>query len=126
MNLTLLLGSLAGVLGLAAIAWMMGLGGGGIAGPEEAMRLAEESLGGFTATDAFVSEDGLAALVSGEGADAALLKAHGTQVAARRLSRPLRIAPEESGVAIDSGERMFGPVRLRLAPADRDRLLTMR
>ena len=125
MNWALILGSVAGVLGLAALAWMLKLGGGGISSGEEAARIAEESLGGFEAERAFVSADGAAALVFGRGGDVALLKAHGVHVAARRLVPPISMAIEGERVRIDSGERMFAAVTLVMSPEDRDKLLTM-
>ena len=125
MNWLLLAGSLAAVLALAAIAWLLGLGGGAIADAEEAKRLAEECVGGFTAEDAIVSQDRKAALVRGKAGDLALLKAHGTQVAARRLAKPVTVERSEDGVRIASGERMFGAVAFRLSEGERDKLLTM-
>lgn len=124
MNWPLLAGSVAGVLGLALIAWMLGLGGGAIGGEEEAMRIAREDLYDFEAETAFVSTDGRAALVLGPGG-AALLKQHGVHVAARRLEPPLRVEPTGDGARIATGERMYGEVALKLPPAQRDKLLTM-
>lgn len=123
MNLVLIGGSLAAVLVLAGIAWGLGLGGGAIGGEEEAMRIAADDLPGFVPERAFVSGDGRAALVLGRG-EAALLKQHGTQVAARRLPSP-DIAPTDGGVRVASGERMFGNVILQLDEDARDKLLTM-
>ena len=125
MNWALLAGSVAGVLGLAAIAWMLGLGGGTIADAEEAKRIAADSLSGFDPVEAIVSQNGAAALVEGQDGTVALLKAHGVHVAARRLARPVPIEVTPSGVRIASGERMFGDVALVLSPEDRDKLLTM-
>lgn len=121
----LLGGSLAGVLGLALAAWLLGLGGGGIGSAEEAMAIAEQSFSGFDAERATVSADGKAALVFGSAGKAALIKQHGTQAAARLLVRPLRIQAIEGGVEVASGERRFGSVRLLLAEQERDKLLTM-
>jgi hypothetical protein len=125
MSWLLLAGSLAAVLALSAIAWLLRLGGGAIADAEEAKRLAEENIGGFAADEAVVSSDGAAALVRGRSGELALIKAHGTQVAARRLARPVAAQAIEGGVRIASGERMFGAVAFKLSDADRDKLLTM-
>ena len=35
------------------------------------------------------------------------------------------VEPLDAGLRVDSGERMFGSVTLRLVPAERDRLLTV-
>ena len=125
MSIPLLVGSILGVLVLAALASWMGLGGGALGEPEMARRTAEEALPGFEAGEAFVSDDGRAAIVLGRDEGVALVKLHGTQPATRRLERPLAIAPEPDGVRVESGERMFGAVALRLAPEERDRLLTL-
>jgi hypothetical protein len=123
MNLVLIAGSLAAVLALVAIAWALGLGGGAIGGEEEAMQRAAEDLLGFAPEQAFVSADGRAALVFG-GGEAAILKQHGSQIAARRLPSP-KIASVNDGVRIVSGELMFGDVVLKLDEDARDKLLTM-
>jgi hypothetical protein len=125
MNWPLLAGSLAGVLALAAIAWLMGLGGGAIGDGDEAMRTAEAACSGFRAERAFVSRDGRAALVEGAEGEIVLLKVHGVHVAARRLTRPVAVETSADGVAIATGERMFGQVHLVVDPEDRDKLLTL-
>ncbi len=118
----LLIGSLLAVLGLALVARLLGLGGGGI---DDAGASAEAALPGFVALEAFASQDGAAALVFGKGGEAALLKRHGAHLAARRLQRPLSAASIPDGVEIDSREHRFGRARLKLSPEQRDRLLTM-
>jgi hypothetical protein len=125
MNWPLLAGSLAGVLALAAIAWLMGLGGGAIGEGGEAMRTAEAACSGFRAERAFVSRDGRAALIEGAEGDLVLLKVHGVHVAARRLAHPAVLEASADGIVIATGERMFGQVRLVLGPEDRDKLLTL-
>jgi hypothetical protein len=54
-----------------------------------------------------------------------LLKAHGVHVAARFLARPVEAESEAEAVRIRTGERMFGDVRLRLDPQQRDKLQAM-
>ena len=125
MNLPLLLGSIAGVLVLAWIAWMLRLGGAAIGGEAEARRIAEESLTGFAAAEAVVSSDGAAALVRGVDGTLVLLKVHGANIAWRRLPPPVKAAASDEGVTVATGERMFGDVRLRLSAEDRDKLLAM-
>lgn len=111
MSWTMLAGSLVAVLALAAIARHLRLGDINIADPETAMRLAEQHLAGFQARHALVGGNGEGALVAGNGT-LALLKRHGARVAVRRLASPLALAPAVEGVAIDSGEAMFGRVAL--------------
>jgi hypothetical protein len=117
-------GSLAGVLALALVAWLLGLGGSVIGDEDMAKRAAEEAQTGFVAEAAFVSTDGKAALVRGSDGTFVLLKTHGAQLAARRIEA-LRLATSADGVTIASGERMFGDVRLKLPRRERDKLLTM-
>ena len=121
----LLAGSLGGVLALAAIAWLLGLGGASIDGPEAATRVAEEGLHGFTAARALVSGDGKAALVRGTDGSVALLKVHGAHVAARRLALPIDCSELPDGARIRTGERMFGEVHFVLSDEDRDILRAM-
>jgi hypothetical protein len=111
-ELTLFLASLAAVLVLALVARLLRLGGGSIADAAEAMREAEAQLPGFDADRALVGSDGQAALVHGRDGSVALLKMHGTRVAARRLVAPA-IRRTDSGLLVASGERRFGDVLVR-------------
>lgn len=122
MNWMQLGGSVAAVLVLVLISWLLKLGESRIADAETAKRMAEDALSGFVARDALVGTNGAAALVLGNDG-IALLKRHGAKVAARRLARPLWRRPSPEGVTIESGERMFGPVLLYgVLPEDVDRL----
>lgn len=111
-QLTIFAASLAAILGLALAARLLRLGGGSIVDADHAMREAEAQLSGFEAERALVGSDGQAALVHGRDGSVALLKIHGTQVAARRLAEPAMRATGE-GLMVDSGERRFGAVLLR-------------
>ena len=122
MNWVQLGGSVAAVLVLVLISWLLKLGESRIADEATAKRMAEEALSDFVARDALVGTNGAAALVLGDDG-IALLKRHGAKVAARRLARPLWRRPSPEGVTIESGERMFGPVLLYgVLPEDVDRL----
>lgn len=122
MNWMQLGGSVAAVLVLVLISWLLKLGESRIADAETAKTMAEDALSGFVARDALVGTNGAAALVLGNDG-IALLKRHGAKVAARRLARPLWRRPSPEGVTIESGERMFGPVLLYgVLPEDVDRL----
>jgi hypothetical protein len=111
MNWWQLGGSLAAVLALAGVARMLRLGESRIASEAQARQLAEEMLAGFEAHAALIGGDGGAALVAGNGT-IAVLKRHGAQVAARRMIPPLRLYEAVEGVAVDTGERLFGRVTL--------------
>jgi hypothetical protein len=122
MNWLQLGGSLAAVLLLAWVSWLLKLGESRIADSDTAKRMAEEALSGFVARAALVGTNGAAALVLGNDG-IALLKRHGAKVAVRRLGRPLWRRPSPEGVTIETGERMFGPVLLYgVLPEDVDRL----
>ena len=125
MNWLLMIGSIAGVLGLAWVAHMLGLGGGGIEDGANARRLAEESQLAFTADQIFLATDRQCALVHGLDGRWIVLKRHGAQVAARELPSPLVFEPTQDGITVATGERMFGEVTLRLTDEARDKLLTM-
>ena len=122
MSALTLSGLIAAALALAGIAWALGLGGRAALDRGRAMAEAEERLAGFAATEAFVSEDGAAALVLGAHGELALVKAHGVELAVRRLSR-FAPQPVAGGVRVPSGERMFGDVILKLSAAQCERLL---
>ena len=122
MNWVQLGGSLAAVLMLAGLAWLLKLGESRISDAETARTMAEEALSGFIAREALVGTNGAAALVLGN-AGIALLKRHGARVAVRMLGRPLWRRPSPEGVTIETGERMFGSVLLfGVLPEDVDRL----
>lgn len=111
MNWVQLGGSFIAILVLAGVARMLRLGESRIASAEQAMQRAAEALAGFTPHRALVSVDGNAALVAGNGT-VAVLKRHGAHVAIRRLVPPLRLSPAVEGVAVETGEAMFGAVTL--------------
>ncbi|NNM76887.1 hypothetical protein HJG53_08245 [Sphingomonas sp. ID1715] len=84
MNWALLAGSLAGVLGLALVARLLGLGGGELADEREAMRVAEAELPGFVAVSAELAEDRRSAVVTGEDGRTLKVRQHGAQFVAER------------------------------------------
>jgi hypothetical protein len=84
MNWLLLGGSLAGVFALAIAAKLLGLGGGQIAGEDDAMRIAEAELPGFVAVSAAVAEDKESAVVTGTDGAQVRLRRHGAQFVADR------------------------------------------
>ncbi|WP_414900021.1 hypothetical protein ACMT1E_10045 [Sphingomonas flavalba] len=117
MNPWVLLGSLAGVLGLAAFARLLGLGGGRIADAAEACRLAETHVSGFVALRGIVATDGQTALVLTTAGPPVVLKIHGAQPAARKLPEQFRVNTLNNKIIIETGDRPFGAVTLALADA---------
>lgn len=120
----LLGGSLVAVLALAGIAWWLGLGRPDPITQERARAAAEARLLNFRAAAAHVAADGRSALVLGAAREAALVKASGVEVAVRRVRWPLDWRQDGEAIIIESGEAMFGAVRLTLADAERRQLLT--
>ena len=82
MNWALLAGSLAGVLGLALVAKLLGLGGAELASEAEAMAIAEAERPGFVAVSAVLAADRQSAVVTGADGQAVRLRRHGAQFVA--------------------------------------------
>ena len=117
MNPLLLLGSLIGVLVLAAIACAMGLGRREpLTGDEVAERLQQE-YGPVALRTVLLSQEGKAALAFAHDGRAFAVKAHGADLASRELQRPLLATEEQDTLVIDTRDRWFGPLRLRLGRA---------
>ncbi|RED17032.1 hypothetical protein [Parasphingopyxis lamellibrachiae] len=115
MNLAVLLGSIAAVLALAGIAWLLKLGNQPrIESPEAAARQAREAHSGFRPTEVALDGEGRAALVLGEQGEAVLLRPHGAQIAARVFRTPPRATRKGSTLTIATDERMFGDAALML------------
>jgi hypothetical protein len=113
----LLLGTLLGVLVLAAIAWMIGLGRREpLTGDEVAERLTQE-YGPLALRTVLLSQEGKAALVFAHDGRMFAVKAHGADLASRELQRPLVATEEQDTLIIDTRDRWFGPLRLRLGRA---------
>ena len=77
MSWTLLAGSLAGVLVLAGLARMLGLGEAELVDEAEAMAIAEAEVPGFEAVSAVVAEDRRSAVVTGMDGRTLRLRQHG-------------------------------------------------
>lgn len=75
--------------------------------------LAEFTLAGFVSEDVAVGADG-GALVSGQGGRFALIKPHGSHWAVRGLAAPVQVTVESADLIVESGDPMFGAVRLRI------------
>lgn len=105
-------GSLVAILLLAALAWWLQLGREGtLKDPEEAAAAAEAALAGFVARDVVLGADGAGALAVGEDGRLAAVKRHGARPAVREV-RWAAVRPTPQGAVVETGERLFGPVRL--------------
>jgi hypothetical protein len=124
-----LAGSLAAIVILAGLAWLLKLGRAGHEGtvddPESAARAAEEALAGFRAIGALVGDDRAAALVAGAHGRVAVVKRHGARLAVREV-RWSQVRATFDGMLVETGDRRFGAVTVtgidvldirRLAPS---------
>ena len=124
-----LAGSLAAILILAGLAWVLKLGRAGHEGtiddPDAAAEAAEQALAGFAAIGALVGDDHAAALVAGRGGRVAVIKRHGARLAAREV-RWDKVRAVYDGMLVETGDRRFGAVTVtgvsvldvrRLAPS---------
>lgn len=125
MNLMLLGASLAAILAVAGLVWLLRLGDNRIGDAEDAARIAEEQIAGFEAGPALMSGDGEAAMVEGTDGRVVILKRHGAHCAGRVLQKPLRAHRSGEGWKVETGDPRFGQVSLALSKQDEDKLLTM-
>jgi hypothetical protein len=115
MNWLQLIGSLAAVFALAAMVWFLGMGKTPrIADADEAERLARDAHSGFVPNETALSRDGLAALVAAANGELVLLRGHGAKIVARALHTAPPVTREDGILVIDTGERLFGNLRLDL------------
>lgn len=119
MSWAVLGGSLAAVLALAGIAWLLRLGGpGAIDGIETAFALARDAHAGFAPEEAAIDAQGRAALVRGADGTIVLLRAHGAQFAARVFHAPPRATRDGPRLIIATAERIYGDATLDLGEAE--------
>jgi hypothetical protein len=114
-----LLGSVAAVAALVAMAFAMGFGRApSPLDADLARREAEAALTGFVAQSVLVSTDGRAALLSGRDGSRALVFALGDRFVVRRLGTHARVEPQPGGLLVRCGEPGIRPVMMALdAPA---------
>ncbi|MBB4632131.1 hypothetical protein [Sphingosinicella soli] len=79
-----------------------------------AANFAEFTLAGFEAGEVALGADGGGALVSGRDGRFALIKLHGSRWTVRELTMPVRATVESADLIVDSGDPMFGAVRLQI------------
>lgn len=110
------LGSLAAILLLAGLAWWLKLGPERrLSSEEEARRAAAEAADGFAATDLALDAEGRAALLRDAGGRIMLLRPHGTHFAGRILTPAATARIESDTLVVDTSERRYGSVVLRIA-----------
>ena len=112
MNWPVLGGSLAAILVLAGLCWVLKLGRvERIASAEDAADAADQCLPGFDTIGAVVGADGSGALAVTDDGRVAVMKRHGARIAVREVSwHALRSTP--AGIIVETGERRFGSVSL--------------
>jgi hypothetical protein len=114
--------SFAGVLLLAVVTRLMGVGRSEPLTRDEVEAFAATELLPSPISQSFLDTDGRAAIVRATDGRMCLVKQHGAHLASRLLGpHPIWLADGDA-LVIDPGDRMFGAVRLTLPPAERDRL----
>lgn len=121
----LLLGTLAGVVALAGLAWLLGLGRRDQLTADEVGGRLQDEYGPLALRSVLLSQDGRAALAVAHDGRLFAVKAHGVDLASRELTRPLAATEERDTLVIDTRDRWFGPLRLRLGLAQLPSVRTM-
>lgn len=115
MSWILLAGSLAGVLGLALVARLLGLGEEArIVNEDHAIALADEIQSGFAAVDVIVDRAGYAALLRDAEGHMLLVRAHGGHFVGRLLRPPFEARLDRTLLTLVPDDPMFGSVTLNL------------
>ncbi|RJF93275.1 hypothetical protein [Sphingomonas cavernae] len=115
MNWLLLAGSLAGVLGLALVARLLGLGEEArIVNAEHALAVADEVDSGFDPVAVAVDRAGYAALLRDRVGQLLLIRAHGGHFVGRRLMPPVEARLDRNQLTLTPDDPMFGSVTLNL------------
>jgi hypothetical protein len=125
MNMMLLFVSLAAILAVAGLVWLLQMGDNRIGDAADAARIAEEQIAGFESGPVLMSDDGEAALVEGTDGRIVVLKRHGAHCAGRVLQKPLRAHHCGAEWRVETGDPRFGQVSFALSKQDEDKLLTM-
>ncbi len=107
--------SIGGIALVVVLAWWLGVRRPVAAlDAKAAADLAEFTLSGFVAGDVTLGADGGGALVAGRAGRFALIKPHGSHWTVRGIASPARATVESADLIVESGDPMFGPVRLRI------------
>lgn len=110
-----LIGSLAAILVLAGIAWMLKLGRcTRIESAQHAMALAHDADSGFDAVDAAVSRDGACAIMADAAGRIMVLRSHGAQFAGRVLEPGTATRIDGESLTVTPADQRYGPVTLDL------------
>lgn len=108
----------ASLMAVFAVAWLvrgMKLGGEArIADAAHAIRLADEAEVGFDGIEVALDRAGFAAIVRNADGRQLLIRAHGTQFAARALDNGFTGRLDKDFLTLTAPERSFGSVTLRL------------
>ncbi|MEP5936928.1 MAG: hypothetical protein ABJ239_01245 [Erythrobacter sp.] len=113
------LGSLIAIAALAGLAWWLKLGRTPKLLEEQAAGVAAAQVeDGFDAAQIALDREGRAALVRGADNRLMVLKPHGSHFAGRVLTKTANMKAEGDELVVNSGERRFGLVRLRIDDAE--------
>lgn len=108
-------GSLVAILGLAALAHWMKLGGAPALTDEATLRRAAgEVVDGFEAADYAIARDQTAALARDRQGRIMVIRRHGNRFAGRILTASAAARASGDVLTIDCGEKRFGIARLKL------------
>ena len=125
MNWWAIVGSFAAILTLAGLVRLLKLGHAAIDDEAGALRLAQQLLPDFDASEAVIDTAGEAALIFGsEGT--AFVRRHGAHFVARRLGEAPPVTRNLTVVSVGLEETMFGPCVIHLATEREARALARR
>jgi len=108
-------GSLIAIFLLAALAKLLGLGGGSeLSSAASVQRAANEVVDGFVVADFAVDANGESALALDSQGQVMVLKRHGNRIAGRLLQHIASAKVLGSKLIVDSGEARYGTVVLHI------------
>ena len=110
-----LVGSLAAIAALAALAWWLKLGPARrLESEADARREASEAADGFEPVEVALDREGRAALLRDGAGHILLLRQHGTHFAGRLLTPAAHARIDDRALVVDTAEKRYGRVRLEL------------
>ena len=109
------IGSLLAINLLAGIAHLLKLGPAPkLASEQDAREIADQVHAGFKPVDISIDQEGNGALLRSASGQIMLVRPHGSHFAGRILPNNARLNVSQDGLVIDSAEKRFGTMRLRI------------